>query len=178
MAREVPRSILATEREASNNTSEVTEADMHSNTNSTFGSTTNVVSVPCNTQRYVRVNSVYTSSTKCEELNANDIPRDDEEGADILDMGFVCGNQHDEPNNGDDAEAYHVWPTLLGPVCHESSSDSNDTSEYVGGDAHQLRLVVGVAHVLDDGGEEERNRVKRCVDTYKDVRVQYNVGTD
>jgi hypothetical protein len=112
----------------------------------------------------------FTSLTKCEVLKANNIPRDDEEGADILDMGFVGGNQHNEPNNGDDAEGYHVWPTLLGPVCQESSGDSNDTTDNVGRNAHQLRLVVGVAHVLDDGREEERNRVKRCVDTYKCTR--------
>jgi len=157
MAREVPRSIFATEREASNNTSEVTEADVHGNTNSSLGSTADVVPVPCNTQRNVGVNSVSHCLAKCEGLNANNIPRDDEEGADILDVGFVCRNQHDKPDNGDDAEAYHVWSTLLGPVGQESSGDSNDTAENIGRNAHQLRLVVGVAHVFDDGGEEEGN---------------------
>ena len=91
MAREVPRSIFSTEREAGNNTSKVTEADVHSNTNSSLGSAANVVSVPCDTQRNVGVNPVFTFVNKnvCSMLNAYNIPRDDEEGADVLDVGFV-----------------------------------------------------------------------------------------
>ena len=49
MAGEIPRSISGTEGEASNDTTKVTEADVHSDPDCSFGSATNVVSVPCDT---------------------------------------------------------------------------------------------------------------------------------
>ena len=88
-------------------------------------------------------------------------------------VGSAARNQQNEANNSDEAEEYHEGSTLLGPVGEVSPSNSSYTAENIGRNAHQLRLVVGVAHVLDDGGEEERDRVEGGVDAYKTVLVQY-----
>ena len=54
---QVAGSIFGTERETSDDTSEVTEPDMHGNANSAFGGASNVVSVPGDSHRNVGVNS-------------------------------------------------------------------------------------------------------------------------
>src|SRR5690606_5937791 len=68
--------------ETRNNTTQVTEADVHSNTDTTLGRPSNVVSVPSNTHWDVGVD---TASGK--------------EGTEVLNGWLGGGNQHDESNN-------------------------------------------------------------------------------
>ena len=44
-----------------------------------------------------------------EIVYTNDIPRDDKECAEILNMRVFGGNQQDKTNNGDETEAHHEW---------------------------------------------------------------------
>jgi hypothetical protein len=70
-------------------------------------------------------------------------------------MGVVSGNKQNETNNRDHAESHHentAFPCLVSKV---STSNRNNASEDVGRDTHKLGLVIGVAHVLDDSGEEQ-----------------------
>ena len=86
-------------------------------------------------------------------------------------MGFAARNQQNEASNSDKAEEDHERATRLGLVCEVSPRNSGDTTENIGRNAHQLRLIVGVTHVLDDGREEERDRVEWGVDACKKVTV-------
>jgi len=96
MSGEVPWSIHGTEGETGNDTTEITETNMHGDTDSSFGSSTDVVTIPGNSHGNIGVD-----------------PRDDEEGAYILNMGIVSRNKENEAYNGDNAEENHVGTALL-----------------------------------------------------------------
>ena len=57
VAGEVARGILGTEGETGDNTSKVTKSNMHSDTDSTFGRTADVVSVPGNSHGDIGINT-------------------------------------------------------------------------------------------------------------------------
>ena len=78
-------------------------------------------------------------------------------------------DQHHESKNGSGAEKHHESPALSSLISKVTSRDGSDASSDVRGDAHELSLVIGIPHVLDDGGEEEGDRVQRGIDTYATV---------
>jgi len=80
-------------------------------------------------------------------------------------MGVVGGNKQNKTNNRDHAESHHENAAFPCPVGSVSTSNRNNASKDVGRDTHKLGLVIGVAHVLDDSGEEQGDRVKRSIDT-------------
>ena len=86
-------------------------------------------------------------------------------------MGLLGRNKHDKASNGDNAEENHVGSALLRPISKESTSNSGDTAKDIRRDSHELRLVVRVSHVLDNGREEKRDRVQRSVDTYDESHL-------
>ena len=57
VAMEVARGILGTEGETRNDTSQITESNMHSNTDSSFGGATNVIPVPGNSHGDIGVDA-------------------------------------------------------------------------------------------------------------------------
>lgn len=80
-------------------------------------------------------------------------------------MGVVGGDEQHETSNRDHAESHHENTAFLCLVSSVSTRNRNNASEDVGRDTHKLRLVIGVAHVLDNSGEEQGDRVKRSIDT-------------
>jgi hypothetical protein len=58
MPREVARSIIGTERETGNDTSKVSEADMHGNTDGSLRCSSNIVPVPSDAHRNVGIDSL------------------------------------------------------------------------------------------------------------------------
>lgn len=100
-------------------------------------------------------------------IYTEDVPRDRKECANVLSVGVVGGNEQNKTGNGNQAESHHENAAFLRPVSSVSTSNRNNTSKDVWRDAHKLGLVIGVAHVLDDGGKEQGDRVKRGVDAWE-----------
>jgi hypothetical protein len=66
----------------------------------------------------------------------------------------------------------HEDTPLLPFVCQPAGSDAEEASSDIRGHSHELsQLWVGVAEILDDGGEKERVRVQASVDTDGDEHV-------
>jgi len=84
-------------------------------------------------------------------------------------------DEEDETEDSSQAEEHHVNTTPLLTISEIASGDSGDASNDVRWDAHKLRVVLGVAHVVHDGGEEERDRVKRGVDADSDQHVNVDL---
>lgn len=154
VALEIAGSIGLAVGETSDGTTKVTKTNVHGNTNGTFGGSTNVVSVPGDTHGDVGVD------TACRE-----------EGTSVLNTRSRGGNQHDETDDTNHTEEDHIRATSLLAVGEVTASDGAKTGNNVGGDGHELRLLVGVAHVLDDGRKEERDGVERGVDADGDQHV-------
>lgn len=90
-------------------------------------------------------------------IHTEDVPRNNKECTEVLDMGVVGGNKQNKASNRDQAESHHENTACLCPVRSVSTSDRDNASKDVGRDTHKLGLVIGVSHVLDDGGEEQGN---------------------
>lgn len=94
-----------------------------------------------------------------------------EEGADILHRRFAATDEHGKSSDRDQLEPHHEEASLFGLVGGVARADGEETGDDVRGNRHQLGTFVGVAHVLDDGGEEERDGVERSVDSDRDEHV-------
>jgi len=158
MSREESRSIFGSEGETGENTPKVTKPNVHGNTDSSFGSATNVISVPRNTHRDIRVN-----------------PRDDKKRASVLDMRVVGRNKEDETSNSDKAEEDHEGSAFLSSISEVPSRNGGDAANNVRRNSHELRLVVRVSHVLHNGREEKGDRVQRCVDAKSNKHVNVDL---
>jgi len=98
-----------------------------------------------------------------------------EEGADVLHNRVAGRQQHGEADNRDGLEAQHEEATLPHLVGDVAGDDGEDAGHDVRRHAHQLRLVAAVAHALDDGGQEQRDRVERRVDADRDHHVDVDL---
>jgi hypothetical protein len=143
----VARCISLAVGEGSNQSSHVTETNVHSDTDGTLGGSSDVVSVPCNSHRDTRVDTT-----------------GGQEDSEVLDVRVDGSEQHGESGHGDNAASNHVQTTLLLTVGVVSSGNGAGTGSDVGRDRHQLGVLIGVSHTLDDGGKEERDRVQGGVD--------------
>lgn len=92
-----------------------------------------------------------------------------------MDARLGRGGEHGEADNGADFVGKHEDTALFQLVGEESSTDGEAAGNDVRRDGHQLRLLVGVTHVLDDGWEEERDGVKWSVDTDGDEHVNVDL---
>lgn len=72
-----------------------------------------------------------------------------------------AADQHHEAGNSDECESHDEWASLSNFVRSQTSTDGTEASKSVDWDSHQLGLVCGVAELVDDGGEEERDGVER-----------------
>lgn len=131
---------------------------MHGDADTTLERSTDVISVPCNTHGYQGVDA-----------------RSSEESTDILDGRLAGRSKHSESYDGDDLEGQHEDTTLAHLIGKETSSDGENTSYNVDRYGHQLTLFVCVAHVLDDGRQEQRDGVQRRVDTDGDQHVHVDL---
>jgi hypothetical protein len=111
---------------------------MHSDTNTTLERSTNVVTVPGNTHRHQRIDT-----------------RGSEEGSGILDAGLTGAGEQNEAEDSGKLEDKHENSTLLHLVGCVSGADGEETGYCVRRNGHELRVFVGVTHVLDD--------TKKCI---------------
>lgn len=144
--------------ESRDNTSQVTETDVHGNSNTTLGGSSNVVSVPGDTHWDVGID---TASSK--------------EGTGVLNSWLGGGDQHEESDDGKRAEEDHVLSTLLRSISEVTTNDSADTGSDVWRDGHELGVVGSVAHVGDDSWQEEGEGVEWGVDSDGDHHVNPNL---
>jgi len=147
---------------------------MHSNAYSALGGSSDVVPVPCNSHRHIGVDATLIkrrpirvsdllSNPRSIEMIQKYAPTDSQKGSDVLHGGLVGGDEHHETGNSDQAEGHHEDASLLCFIRRITPRNRGKAANDVGWHAHQLRLLVSVAHVLHNGGEEERDRVKRGV---------------
>jgi hypothetical protein len=140
--------------EGSEDTAEVTETDVHGDTDTTLSGTTNVVTVPGDTLRDVGVNATGK-----------------EEDTGILDVGVIRADLENNTEHGGEGEPDHEDTASAQFVGKVSTSDAAEASNNVRRNAHELSLIVGVAKGLDDGRQEERETVERGVDAEGDEHV-------
>lgn len=150
----VVRSILGKVDETGDDTTEIAEADVHSNTDTTLDGATNVVTVPGDTLRDVGVDT-----------------RGKEESTGILGTVVLSGNEKDKTDDRDDIKAHHVDTTLLVHIGDDTTSDAESTGNDVRRNGHKLSALIGVSERLDNGRKEERVGVERSVDTNGDNTV-------
>lgn len=102
-----------------------------------------------------------------------------QKGADVLHGGLGGGHHHDETDDANNGADNVEDATLLDTVGPEADDDGHDGGQDVGRHAEELVLdnvrLLGDAHVLDNGGEEETKSVERHegahVDEHGDVRL-------
>lgn len=119
-----------------------TESNVHSYTNATLDRSANIVTIPRHTLGNVRVD-----------------PGSKQKTARIFDMRVLRGNEHDQTNQCGDVEPDHEQAASLEFVCGKASGDTTKAGHDVRRHSHELGLFVGVTQSLDDGGQEERDRV-------------------
>lgn len=107
--------------ECRNGTTQVSETDVHGDTDTTLGRTANVVSVPGDTHGNVGVDTGGS-----------------QEGTKVLNMGVVSGDQHGEANDREKTEKDHEDSTLALLVSEVASGDGRGTSKDVRRDGHEL----------------------------------------
>ena len=117
---------------------------LHSEGDTALGGTPGIVSVPGHALGDVGVD---TGS--------------EEECSRVLDVRAVRGNQHGKADNSDEVEADHDKAACLDLIRCVAAGNTEEASDDIGWDRHQLGCVVCVAKVLDDGWQEERERIDR-----------------
>jgi hypothetical protein len=132
--------------ERGKNTTEVTETDVHGNTDTTLGGTTDVVTIPGDTLRNVGVDTA-----------------GEEEDTGVLGVRVVRGDLKNDTEHGGESETDHEDTTSAESISEISTRDAAEASNNVRRNTHELSLVVGVAKSFDDGGQEKRKTVERGV---------------
>ena len=112
---------------------ELTKADMHRNTHGTLDRPADVIAVPSNTLRDVRIDSSPVEKTTS-----------------ILDVRVLGRDQHDQADDCRDAESDHENASGLELIGGEATSDAQEAGDNVWRDGHQLGLFVAVAQCLND----------------------------
>jgi hypothetical protein len=140
--------------ERSENTTEVTETDVHGDTDTTLGGTTDVVTVPGDTLGNVGVDTA-----------------SEEEDTGVLGVRVVGGDLKNNTKHGGEGETDHEDTTSAESISEVATRDAAEASNNVRRNTHQLSLVVGVAKSLDDGGQEKRETVERGVNADGDEHV-------
>lgn len=121
----------------------LTKSDVESNANTTLDTTTDVVSVPGYSLGYIGIDA-----------------RGEEKAAGIFDVRVVRGDQHDQSDEGGNAESDHENATSFQLVGSPTSGDTAEACHNVWWYGHQLGLIVGVTKSPYDGGKEERERIQ------------------
>lgn len=144
--------------ERSKDTTKVTETDVHGDTDTTLGGTTNVVTVPGDTLRDVGVD---TASEK--------------EDTGVLDVRVVGSDLEDDTEHGGKSETDHEDTTSAQLIGKVSTSDADEASNDVRRNTHELSLFVAVAKGFDDSWQEERETVQRGVNAKGDEHMAPNL---
>lgn len=154
VARSVVRSIILAEDEAGDGTTQVTETDVHGNTDTSLERATNIVTVPGDTLGNVGVDTA-----------------GDHEAGKVLGVVVVSAEKDGETSDGDEAEADHVETSLAVLVSGETTTDGEEAGHDVGRNRHELGHGVAVSETLDNGGKEDGDGVERGVDADGDDHV-------
>lgn len=132
--------------ERSKDTTKVTESNVHGDTNTTLGGTTDVVTIPGNTLRNVGVDTTGK-----------------EEDTGILDVGVGGCDLENDTEHGSESETNHEDTARTETVGEVSTSDAAEAGNDVRRNTHELGLLVAVAEGLDNCGQEEGETVERGV---------------
>lgn len=132
--RPIPRQI----NETGQDTTQVATHSLHGQRDGPLGGPARVIPVPGHALRHVGVDAAR-----------------EEEGAGVLYVDVALGNEHDQSDDADQVPEDHEDAAGGETVGQVAGGEAADAGDDVGRDSHELGLVVGVAEVADDGGEEE-----------------------
>lgn len=93
------------------------------------------------------------------------------ESAAVLHRRLGTANEHCKSSNSDELKPHHEDASLFCLVRGVAHTDGEETGDDVGRNGHQLGMLVGVSHVLDDGWEEEGDGVQGGVYSNRDEHV-------
>lgn len=141
----------------SSHTAQVSETDVHGNTDTTLERATDVVAVPCDTLGYVGVDAA-----------------DSEEAADVAHDVARRTKEHCPSSDGHEEETDHEDTTSLQAISKVSTAEGEEAGDDVWRHGHELGSIVGVAECSDDGGEEERDGVQRGVAAANNQTLSFN----
>ena len=97
------------------------------------------------------------------------------EGADILHGRLATADEHSKSSNCEQLETHHEYASLLGLVCSVAGANGEETSNDIWRDSHQLGTFIGVAHIADDGREEEGDGIERSIYSDGDEHVHIDL---
>jgi hypothetical protein len=135
---------------------QVATADVHGDPDTSLQTSSNVVAIPGDSHRDQWVDT-FGESVNVNYFNlATWTPTaSSKENASVLDTRLVRSKQQRKSNNSHQFEGYHEDASLFELICCIACKNSEDTSDYVGRDSHELRMLRRVAHVLDDGRKKQ-----------------------
>jgi hypothetical protein len=76
-------------------------------------------------------------------------------------------NKEDKTSDGNNAEEDHRGSMFFGLISIVTPHDGGEAANNIWRNAHELRLVVRVSHIFDDGREEKRDRVQGSVNAFR-----------
>jgi hypothetical protein len=158
-SRPIPRKIHITR----NNPSTIPTHNLHRYARSPLQTTPNIPTVPRHTQRNLRVDT--NRRKNC---------------ARILNTWFPRRREHRKSRDCNDLEDKQENAALAQAIRVPGSCDGEEACAHVGRDGHELRVVGCIAHVLDDGGKEQGERVNGAeaghADEHEDVDFPVGEG--
>jgi hypothetical protein len=127
--------------------SRLTKTDVHCDPHCSLDRAANVVPIPRNTLRNVRVDSTAK-----------------EEASRIFDVRVLGRDEHDKANDRRDIEPNHENSSSPESVGSKPTSDAQEAGHDIGWNRHKLRFFVRIVKCLDDRRQEEGEGVQRSVD--------------
>jgi hypothetical protein len=109
----LPWRILCQEQEGSDSASQVSEANVHGNTDTSLERTSNVVTIPCDSHWYEWVDS-----------------RGDQESTSVLNSWFAGGRKHNKANDSHNFESEHKDTSLLHLISCVSRANGEKASNW------------------------------------------------
>lgn len=127
----IPWGVFWQEAESRDGTTQVTESNVHSNTNTSLQRASDVVTVPCDTHGDQWVD---TGGGK--------------ESTGVLNCWLSRGCKHSETDDSGELENSHENTSLLGSVGKVSSANGEATCYNVRWNGHKLGFLGSITHVL------------------------------
>jgi hypothetical protein len=94
-----------------------------------------------------------------------------EEGAGVLDVHVLAGEQHGKANASDEGDDHVAVAAPLGAVGHPAGDDGHGGGDGVWGNGQELSLGTLVSHAEQDGGQKQREAVQRAQAAHVDDGV-------
>jgi hypothetical protein len=138
MSRDESRSVARNIDIRCDDASAIAAHDLHCDARAALQAAANITAIPSHAERDLRVN---TDSRK--------------NRTGILHAGGAGGSEHGEARDSDELEGHEEHTSFADAVGVPRRGDGEEAGADVGRDAHELGFVGRVAHVFDDGGQEQ-----------------------